>query len=105
MTTLERMLAVKEVARRLGRSQEQVRRYLREGKLTGRRIGNQWFVDAAHLRQMEAPVTPRGIAIARRRGGLLERVRRRREKLRLRWNKMGIRVDAAALVRELREES
>lgn len=105
MTTLDKMLAVKEVARRLDRSQEQVRRYLREGKLAGRRIGNQWFVNVSHLRQMEAPVNPRGDATAKRRGGLFERVRRRREKLRQRWEKMGIRVDAAALVRELREES
>lgn len=105
MTTLEGMLAVKEVARRLGRSQEQVRRYLREGKLAGRRIGNQWFVDVSHLRQIVAPVNPRGDAAARKRGTLLERVRRRREKLRRRWEKMGVRVDAAALVRELREES
>ncbi len=42
-------LAVPEAARRLGRSTEQVRRYLREGRLRGRRIGNQWFIEAGAL--------------------------------------------------------
>lgn len=43
------LLTVAEVAQRLGRSIEQVRRYLREGKLPGRRIGQQWFVEASAL--------------------------------------------------------
>ena len=47
------MLTVQETARRLNRSVEQVRRYLREGKLQGERIGQQWFVpeEAIHGRQ------------------------------------------------------
>jgi excisionase family DNA binding protein len=45
----ERLLTVAEVAERLGRSIEQVRRYLREGKLPGRRIGQQWFVEESAL--------------------------------------------------------
>lgn len=45
----DRLLTVPEVAKRLGRSIEQVRRYLREGKLPGRRIGQQWFVEASAL--------------------------------------------------------
>jgi hypothetical protein len=32
-------------ARRLGRSIEQVRRYLGEGRLPGQRIGGQWFIE------------------------------------------------------------
>ena len=40
---------VAEVARYLGRSIEQVRRYLREGNLTGYRVGNQWFVPTEAL--------------------------------------------------------
>jgi hypothetical protein len=44
-----RYLTVAETARRLGRSIEQIRRYLREGKLAGRRIGGQWFVEEAGL--------------------------------------------------------
>jgi hypothetical protein len=43
------MISVAETAKRLNRSIEQVRRYLREGKLKGERIGNQWFVDGASL--------------------------------------------------------
>jgi excisionase family DNA binding protein len=42
-------LGVAEVAQALGRSTEQVRRYLREGRLPGQRIGGQWFVRAADL--------------------------------------------------------
>ena len=42
-------LTVEETARRLDRSLEQVRRYLREGRLPGRRIGQQWFIEEAVL--------------------------------------------------------
>lgn len=41
------LISVAEAARRLGRSTEQVRRYLREGRLAGRRIGGQWFIEGA----------------------------------------------------------
>src|SRR5439155_4148401 len=40
---------VNEAARKLGRSIEQVRRYLREGRLPGRRIGHQWFIEEEAL--------------------------------------------------------
>lgn len=39
-------LSVADTARILGRSTEQVRRYLREGRLAGRRVGGQWFIEA-----------------------------------------------------------
>ena len=39
------LMTVAETARLLRRSTEQVRRYLREGDLPGRRLGGQWFVD------------------------------------------------------------
>ena len=42
-------VTVAEAARRLGRSIEQVRRYLREGKLPGQRIGQQWFIEEEAL--------------------------------------------------------
>lgn len=42
-------MSVAEAAQRLQRSTEQVRRYLREGRLQGRRIGGQWFIDRAVL--------------------------------------------------------
>lgn len=38
------LLTVAQVAERLDRSTEQVRRYLREGRLHGERIGGQWFI-------------------------------------------------------------
>ena len=41
------LITVAETARRLSRSTEQVRRYLRESRLTGKRIGGQWFIEAS----------------------------------------------------------
>ena len=66
MATPEGMITVAEAARRLGRSIEQVRRYLWEGRLQGQRIGNQWFIPeealslryqpkGAPLRQVKEP--------------------------------------------------
>ena len=49
MLPFEGMITVADAAKRLNRSIEQVRRYLREGKLKGQRIGNQWFVDEKSL--------------------------------------------------------
>jgi excisionase family DNA binding protein len=46
---MEGYVTVAEAARRLNRSIEQVRRYLREGKLPGRRIGLQWFIEEQAL--------------------------------------------------------
>ena len=43
----EQELTVAEAATYLGRSTEQVRRYLRDGALAGYRVGQQWFVPAA----------------------------------------------------------
>jgi excisionase family DNA binding protein len=44
---LGEMLTVAETAKALARSTEQVRRYLREGTLPGRRVGGQWFIEVA----------------------------------------------------------
>jgi len=46
-------ITVQEAARRLGRSIEQVRRYLREGKLAGKRVGQQWFIPESALAQVK----------------------------------------------------
>ena len=54
MESQAELLSVAEAGRRLERSTEQVRRYLREGRLRGRRIGGQWFIDrnaAEHFRR------------------------------------------------------
>lgn len=45
----EQSLNVADAAHLLDRSTEQVRRYLREGRLSGKRIGGQWFIDRAAL--------------------------------------------------------
>jgi excisionase family DNA binding protein len=41
------LVTVPDAAKMLNRSTEQVRRYLREGRLKGRRIGGQWFIERA----------------------------------------------------------
>lgn len=46
-----RLLTVADTAALLERSTEQVRRYLREGVLPGRRIGGQWFIDPGDAEQ------------------------------------------------------
>jgi excisionase family DNA binding protein len=51
MISTEGMISVAEASKRLGRSVEQVRRYLREGKLPGQRIGGQWFIREESLRK------------------------------------------------------
>jgi excisionase family DNA binding protein len=43
------LLTVADAAAALDRSTEQVRRYLREGRLKGRRLGGQWFIDEKAL--------------------------------------------------------
>lgn len=47
-------LSVADTARILNRSTEQVRRYLREGRLAGRRMGGQWFIDPAAVEEFTA---------------------------------------------------
>ncbi|HSO29083.1 MAG TPA: helix-turn-helix domain-containing protein [Candidatus Sulfomarinibacteraceae bacterium] len=43
------MLTVPEVARRVGRNPETVRRWIREGKLRASKVGTQHVVDEADL--------------------------------------------------------
>jgi excisionase family DNA binding protein len=45
------LMTVAETAKALGRSTEQVRRYLREGELPGRRLGGQWFIARRDVEQ------------------------------------------------------
>ena len=51
MTTINipGLLTVADAANELNRSTEQVRRYLREGRLRGRRFGGQWFIEESAL--------------------------------------------------------
>jgi excisionase family DNA binding protein len=45
------LLTLDEVARRLNTSTFSVRRWIREGKLTGIKIGSEWRVDSADLEE------------------------------------------------------
>ena len=60
MESQSTLLSVADAANRLNRSTEQVRRYLREGRLQGQRLGGQWFIDRAVLDAFaDAVTTPR----------------------------------------------
>ncbi|HLF77090.1 MAG TPA: helix-turn-helix domain-containing protein [Dehalococcoidia bacterium] len=88
------MVSVAEAAKRLNRSTEQVRRNLRDGKLRGQRVGNQWFVDETCLvsEKLEPkPLIPRD---------LVERINRTRKDIYLR---NGVVFDVVQLIREDRE--
>jgi hypothetical protein len=89
------MVSVAEAAKRLDRSIEQVRRNLRDGKLRGQRIGNQWFVDETCLERLEStssePLIPRE---------LVEQIRRTREEI---YKRNGIVFDAVKIINESRE--
>jgi excisionase family DNA binding protein len=95
MVTLEGMITVAEAAKRLNRSIEQVRRYLREGKLKGQRIGNQWFVEEKETLGASAS-EQREQQLA-----LLERIIANREAIR---RESGVQQPGAELIRQLREE-
>jgi len=114
---VEGHITVNEAAKKIGRSTEQVRRYLREGKLPGKRVGGQWFIretavlyltrrdEMSHMIGSESSNTGDfSGADAIERMELFERINRRREDIRRRWEARGIAVDAAELVREIREE-
>jgi excisionase family DNA binding protein len=114
MVSLDGMITVAEAARRLGRSLEQVRRYLREGKLKGQRIGGQWFVEEASL---GIRYQPSGGAVQRVRevgvvmeagkltkeeiDALIKRIDENREAIRRR---LGHDLDVVELLRRSREE-
>jgi len=113
MIPLDGMITVAEAARRLGRSLEQVRRYLREGKLKGQRIGGQWFVQEASLPLLYEP-SQRASASIREPGvtmeatkltkeeieALIKRVSANREAIRRR---LGHGFDISRLIEESRE--
>lgn len=116
MANPEGMVTVQEAAQRLGRSLEQVRRYLREGRLPGQRIGGQWFIpgDALPFRY-EPRGAPRDqieestVAMETRKltKGEIEKLFREidehREAIRRRLGG-NIGIDVVDLLREVREE-
>lgn len=92
MTQLADDLTLQEVARALDRSLEQVRRYVREGKLPARKMGMQWFVSR---RALDAFQTGRGGATKQ---DLLSQARALREKIK---NRAGL-VDVVELLDDSR---
>jgi len=88
------MITVTEAAKRLNRSTEQVRRYLREGKLKGQRIGNQWFVEEAALKDPDK--TPQPLIPPE----LVAKIRKTREDI---FRRNGIVFDVVEMVREHRD--
>lgn len=115
---LEGYVTVNAAARRIGRSTEQVRRYLREGKLAGKRIGGQWFIRETALlyrtqqeemnemiRRGSGPAGDLPGITTRARLEVFERITRRREDIRRRWESLGISVDAVELIQEIRDEA
>lgn len=61
------MKTVQEAAKELGLSIEQVRRHLREGKLLGQKLGQQWFIEETSLEEMKNPGSQiRALSEARR---------------------------------------
>jgi len=113
MIPLDDMITVAEAAQRLGRSLEQVRRYLREGKLKGQRIGGQWFVEEASLplryqirsgpaaRIREPGVTMEATKLTKEEiEALIKRVSANREAIRRR---LGHGFDISRLIEESRE--
>ena len=91
------MITVAEAAKRLNLSIEQIRRKLREGKLRGQRIGNQWFVDASACQDADnkpRPLIPRKLLAD------LDRVRDQ-----IARENPGVEFDAVAMVRKHRDEA
>lgn len=61
------LVTVADAAGHLARSTEQVRRYLREGRLKGKRIGGQWFIEQSALDSFHERL--------REQSGFLEKIR------------------------------
>ena len=85
-------LPLRDVARQLDRSVEQVRRYIREGKLPAQKLGLQWFVDQRDVDRF------RGNQASGDRIGVIEQARELREQIR---RESGM-IDVIALLDELR---
>ena len=80
----EQDLTLNQVAQELNRSLEQVRRYVRGGKLPARKLGLQWFVrrkDLDTFRGVEGKPSPKE---------LMERIRANRERIRARVGSLDV---------------
>ncbi len=84
IVTQEEDLKLNQVAQELGKSLEQVRRYVREGKLPARKLGMQWFVTR---RDLDAFKTPDRKVNQQE---LLERIKVNRERIRARVGQINV---------------
>lgn len=98
MAIAEDLITVAEAAKILNRSIEQVRRYLREGKLPGQRIGQQWFIARADLERLRRKAPDK--SIYERRIALLKEITELRERI---YQESGTLPSGAQLVEESRE--
>lgn len=53
MSDEERLLTVRDIARRVGRSEETIRRWIWSGKLPAKKLGNQLFVEETDLARLQ----------------------------------------------------
>ncbi len=94
MAELDDNLNMLDVAQELGRSLEQVRRYVREGKLPAKKLGLQWFVSRTALESFRAGRRPQS------RADILAKAKALREAI---GNRSG-NLDVVALLGESRRD-
>ncbi len=84
MLTTKDMVPLHEASMELQRSLEQVRRYVREGKLRAHKIGMQWFVARSDLEKFKLALENKNINTP----NIVERARAVREKIKARYGEM-----------------
>jgi excisionase family DNA binding protein len=75
---LEGLLTVREAAQRCRRNPETIRRWIWDGKLPARKLGNQLFIRAEDLERL---IAPNEEAVRQERLAALERLLQLREQL------------------------
>lgn len=90
------MMSLNEVSKDLNRSLEQVRRYVREGKLHAHKIGLQWFVPRSDLKKFISSLQDKNIEEL----DIVERARAVREKIKAEYGEM----DGLEILDDIREE-
>lgn len=80
------MLPLNEVSRELERSLEQVRRYVREGKMRAYKIGLQWFVSRSDLNRFKLALQNKKMDTSY----IIERARAIREKIKAQYGEMDV---------------
>lgn len=96
MTTAKDMLTLNEVSRELNRSFEQVRRYVREGRLRAYKIGLQGFVLRSDLKEFKSTLQNKKVDGS----NIVERARVLRERIKAHSGE----IDVLSLLDETRKE-